>query len=124
MQPGARLDDFLALVIGAEYSSRIMKRIIPLATVLLVPLAASLHAADVPSAPKLGGAPVNIGSKTQLFVDQLLVRSSDGISYQVHAGNKHPANPLLKADQPWEGWRLGFYGNVLYDDALKKFRMW
>jgi len=97
----------------------------PFATpLLLASLAALLHAADAPLAPKFGGAPVDIGSKTQLFVDQLLVRSSEEVSFQLHPGQKHPANPLLKADQPWEGWRLGLYGNVLYDEALNKFRMW
>ncbi len=95
-----------------------------LIVLLLALLTDLLNAADGPSAPKLGSVPVHIGSKTQLFVDQLLVRSSERISFQLHSGQKHPANPLLKADQPWEGWRLGLYGNVLYDEALKKFRMW
>ena len=80
--------------------------------------------ATILAVPTVGSSPVNIGTKTQLFVDQLLVRSSENVSYKLHAGRKHPANPLLKADQAWEGWRLGFYGNVLYDEALKKFRMW
>ena len=103
---------FLHTSAGAVF----MKPALVLAFVLSSLIA--LSAADLPPSP------VNIGSKTQLFVDQLLVRSSERISYQLHAGHKHPANPLLKADQPWEGWRLGLYGNVLYDEALKKFRMW
>lgn len=69
-------------------------------------------------------ATINIGSKAQLFVDQMLVSSSEGITFQLHPGQKHPANPLLKADQPWEGWRICIYGNVLYDETLGKFRLW
>ena len=69
-------------------------------------------------------ATMNIGSKAQLFVDQMLVSSSEGITFQLHPGQKHPANPLLKADQPWEGWRICIYGNVLYDETLGKFRLW
>lgn len=92
-------------------------------TLLWLTAFTTLNAAD-PAAPKSNGSPVQIGSTTQLFVDQMLVRSSENISYCLHAARKHPANPLIKADQPWEGWRIGLYGNVLYDEALKKFRLW
>lgn len=84
---------------------------------------ATLNAAD-PVAPKSAVSPVQIGSTTQLFVDQLLVRSAENISYRLHEARKHPGNPLIKADQSWEGWRIGLYGNVLYDEERKIFRLW
>jgi hypothetical protein len=90
---------------------------------LIAPLAAA-EKTVVPAAAGFSGGPVGIGGRTQLFVDQMLVRSSLGVSFRLHPGAKHPANPLIRADQPWEGWRLGLYGNVIHDLELKKFRMW
>ena len=37
---------------------------------------------------------------------------------------KHPANPLVVADQPWEGWRIEIYGNVIFDREEQIFKMW
>jgi hypothetical protein len=68
--------------------------------------------------------PVEIGSAAQLFVERSLVHSAEGVGFTLHPAEKHPANPLLKADQPWEGWRLGLYGNVLYDEGERLFKMW
>ena len=69
-------------------------------------------------------SPFDIGNRAQLFIDQTLVAESDRISYTLHQAQKHPANPLIKADRPWEGWRLEIYGNVLYDEEEKIFKMW
>ena len=35
-----------------------------------------------------------------------------------------PSNPEVRADRPWEGWRLEIYGNVIYDEEEKIFKMW
>lgn len=86
--------------------------------------AAEKSAADGVRVIEPGGGAFHVGGKTQLFVDSLLVRSAEKVSFRLHPGRKHPANPLLKADQPWEGWRISLYGNVLYDAPLKKFRLW
>lgn len=64
------------------------------------------------------------GSRSQLFVDQLLVREARGIAFSLHPAQKHPQNPLLKADQPWEGWQVQLYGSVLYDADERLFKMW
>ena len=45
-------------------------------------------------------------------------------AFTQHQGTKHPQNPLLKADQPWEGWRVEIFGNVIYDEQEKLFKMW
>ncbi|HEY5314627.1 MAG TPA: hypothetical protein VIK18_18990, partial [Pirellulales bacterium] len=66
----------------------------------------------------------DVGDRTQLFIDQVLVRSAERISFSLHPGTKHPANPLLRADKPWEGWRLSIYGSVLYDPDEQLFKMW
>jgi hypothetical protein len=69
-------------------------------------------------------SPLDIGSKSQLVADRTWVQSSERISFTLHPAEKHPANPLVKADHPWESWRLEIYGNVLYDEEEKIFKMW
>jgi len=74
-----------------------------------------------------GQAPVSpfpVEDKAQLFVDQVLVREAQGIAFTLHPARKHPESPLVKADQPWEGWRLEIYGNVIFDAEEDLFKMW
>lgn len=85
------------------------------------PAAAAVDLHDL-AAPAAGV--YDAGSRAQLFVDRLLVREAEGVCFTQHPGTKHPQNPLLKADQPWEGWRLEIFGNVLYDEEERLFKMW
>lgn len=66
----------------------------------------------------------DVGNRSQLFIDRLLVRDAAGVSFTAHPARKHPANPLLRADRPWEGWQLALYGSVLYDPDERLFKMW
>ena len=74
--------------------------------------------------PLVQGGVYQAGSQAQLFVDQMVVRSTDKVTFRLHPARKHPANPLVRADQPWEGWGLSLYGNVIFDEAEKRFKMW
>ena len=68
---------------------------------------------------------LEVGTRSQLFIDQHLVYESSGISFTPHAARKHSANPLVRADQPWEGWYATiFAGTVLFDEEERKFKMW
>ena len=69
-------------------------------------------------------SPFNVEDKSQLFVDRVLVRDTERIAFTLHPARKHPENPVVKADRPWEGWRLEIYGNVIYDEQEKIFKMW
>ncbi|MEX1231758.1 MAG: GDSL-type esterase/lipase family protein [Planctomycetaceae bacterium] len=69
-------------------------------------------------------SPFNVGTASQLFVDRLLVRDSERIWFTQHKGNKHPANPVLKPEFPWEGWRCEIFGNVIFDEQEQIFKMW
>jgi hypothetical protein len=64
---------------------------------------ANRDSTEVPTGP---ASPFNVGNQTQLFVDQVLVRETRGVTFSHHPATKHPANPLIKADRPWEGWRI------------------
>jgi hypothetical protein len=66
----------------------------------------------------------DISGRAQLFIDQVLVRSTENIAFTLHPGTKHPANPLLVADRPWEGWRVSVYGSVIHDAEERLFKMW
>src|SRR3954466_10585099 len=68
---------------------------------------------------------LEVGTQSQLFIDSQAVYESQGITFTPHAARKHPGNPLVTADQPWEGWYVtAFAGTVLYDPEAKRFRMW
>jgi hypothetical protein len=68
--------------------------------------------------------PFDVGDRAQLFVDQFLVRDAEGVAFTLHPAKKHPGNPLMQADQPWEGGLIELYGSVLYDGEEKRFKMW
>ena len=72
----------------------------------------------------ISASPVNVGTDAQLFVDQVLVRSSTNVAFTLHPARKHPGNPLVVADRPWEGWRLEIFGSVIYDAEEKLYKMW
>ncbi|MCC6696215.1 MAG: hypothetical protein IT365_11350 [Candidatus Hydrogenedentes bacterium] len=69
-------------------------------------------------------SPFDVGSRSQLFVDQVLVRDAHNVAFTLHPARRHPENPILRADRPWEGWRLEIYGNVIYDQEEQLFKMW
>jgi len=69
-------------------------------------------------------SPFDVGNQAQLFVDRALVREAIGVAFTLHPARKHPANPVVKVDKPWEGWRLEIYGSVLFDEEAGLFKMW
>ena len=48
-------------------------------------------------------SPFKVGNRAQLFIDCVLVRETQNVSFTQHQGKKHPRNPLLVADRTWEG---------------------
>lgn len=65
-----------------------------------------------------------VADRSQPFVDRTMVRSTEHVSFTLHPARRHPANPVVRADRPWEGWRLEIYGTVLYDAEDRCFKMW
>ena len=66
----------------------------------------------------------NIGSRKELFVDEQLIAEQQDVELVLNPGEKHPANPLLRAEKPWEGWRIYLYGSVMFDGDAGLFKMW
>ncbi len=60
----------------------------------------------------------------QLLVDDYLVAAKDGVVRTYHVFEKHPANPLMKPDKPWEGNNIYLYGTILPNESGPGYRMW
>jgi len=60
----------------------------------------------------------------QLFVDDHLVAQRTGLTRILHPAEKHPANPVMSATEPWEDAYVYVYGRVMPAEAGAGFRMW
>ena len=90
------------------------KNIIQLIGVLLLPLGPLLPATE-PSSIK----PINLGTRHELFIDDYLVESVQGLTWRMHEPKK--AEVALQFDAPWEG------NNCHYVSVFKdgnKYRMY
>jgi hypothetical protein len=56
--------------------------------------------------------------------DDYLIAARQKVTRKYHAFEKHPANPLVKADKPWEGNNVYVYGTVLPNESGPGYRMW
>jgi hypothetical protein len=74
-----------------------------------------------------GVIPIDVGR--QLFVDDFLIAEST-LNRTFHLAKYHPANPILKPDQPWEiknpdhAAAMIFSDGVWYDPKDQLFKMW
>ena len=72
-------------------------------------------------------APIEIGSTRQLFLDDRIIDTTDGVVRQFHRPTRWEGNPVIQADQPWECGGGGVYlfgGTVMYDGEDGLFKMW
>ena len=73
---------------------------------------------------------VNLGSRKELLLDDVLIASSSNLSKFAPRSEKYIENPVLRADQRWEPFQgeKGAHGvgvpAVLYDEDEKIFKMW
>lgn len=68
-------------------------------------------------------APNVVGGQAQLFVDLQRVDALEDVVQEFHAAEKHPDNPVLRQEKPWESDR-GTWGSVSFDPREKIFKMW
>lgn len=73
---------------------------------------------------KLGSNPADLTGHWQLFVDDYLVERKVNVKRIYHPFTKHPNNPLLVADKPWEGRTSYLYGTVLPNETNDGYKMW
>jgi len=60
----------------------------------------------------------------QLFLDDFGIEHMEGLRRVVNQPRKHPNNPVLVGDHPWEARAVSVYGTAMYDARRKRFRMW
>lgn len=73
------------------------------------------------------GPPRSLGDLTgswHLALDSRVWDSRGAAQLRFHAFEKHTANPVLRATQPWEGRHPYVYGTVLPDEQGAGLRMW
>ncbi|MAG34856.1 MAG: hypothetical protein CL878_01180 [Dehalococcoidia bacterium] len=68
---------------------------------------------------------VEIGTRSQLFVDDYLVAASEGMATRLHPMTKH-SEAVLQAEEPWERPETGglWSPNALFDPSDGLFKMW
>ncbi len=66
---------------------------------------------------------LNIGTQRQLFIDNYIIQSLKNARKVLNPADKHPQNPVLRADRPWEGALTG-PTRVIYDEDEGIFKMW
>jgi hypothetical protein len=69
-------------------------------------------------------APFKVSDHAQLFLDDHVVAKSTNLKREVQRPVKHPENPLIVQDLPWEKRLIATYGTVFFDGQAGKFRCW
>lgn len=59
----------------------------------------------------------------RLFLDLHDITRLENLHRRLHQPQRHPQNPVLQGEHPWEK-LASLYGTVIYDDDLGLFRMW
>ena len=60
----------------------------------------------------------------QLFIDDFLIAVKENVRRTFHQPVKHPDNPILVPEHPWEGSQVLLFGSVIYDEDDGVFKMW
>jgi hypothetical protein len=60
----------------------------------------------------------------QLFLDDAGIERIEGLQRVIHQPRRHPNNPIVKGERPWERASASVYGTMLYDVDRKQFRLW
>src|SRR5438045_75567 len=65
-------------------------------------------------------------NQKQLFLDDHIIHELRGVKKVLNRVKKHPGNPILVPEHPWE-FKLHIFwdgASVLYDSERKAFRLW
>ena len=60
----------------------------------------------------------------QLFIDDYIIEELKGAEKILNQPKKHPKNPLMVPDQPWEKGGTSANGTAMYDRQEKIFKIW
>ncbi len=85
-------------------------------------MAAGALAADEPRAGAAARM-LRLGDQPLFFADDSVLSHHVRVTRTFHPGRTRP-QPVLQADQPWEGDRVYLYGTVYWDAPTQRFLMW
>ncbi|MDO8587513.1 MAG: hypothetical protein Q7T82_10790 [Armatimonadota bacterium] len=68
--------------------------------------------------------PYSIGNNHQLFLDDYLIAASEGVTRRVCPVVKHPANPVIRPEEPWEPSGYMTFGSIMYDKGEGIYKAW
>ncbi|MDP7637979.1 MAG: hypothetical protein QF577_10585, partial [Phycisphaerae bacterium] len=60
----------------------------------------------------------------QLFIDDYIIEKIEGAEKILNQPIKHPGNPILVKDKPWEVSHPNGYASVIYDKEEKIYKLW
>jgi hypothetical protein len=61
--------------------------------------------------------------RTELFLDNVLLEATPGVSRRLHPARKHPLNPVVRCDRWCDGGYMEPY-TTMYDEQERLFKMW
>ncbi len=87
--------------------------------------AEALPATSAASAPgdTAPPAPLTVGPHRVLFLDDHYIESTEHLSRCLVAPVKHPGNPVLRRDRPWEAARCELYGSCVWNPQARRLEM-
>ena len=109
----------------AQMINIILQMFFPIISCLLViPLGSCLQNNHTEDNPYSSSQAISISNAPQLFLDDSLIAKTSNLKRVIQRPKKHPANPIIVQDTPWEQRYLQMYGTVLYDEEINHFRAW
>ena len=97
----------------------------------LIPLQLCISCQQDPDPPHTPFVPaisreeiLTLSNHPQLFLDDYVIKSIKNLRQELAEPVKHPWNPLIVQEHPWESRYVQVYGTILYDTEMDRFRMW
>ena len=67
--------------------------------------------------------PLAIGTRRQLFLDDWVIERMQDLERRQCEPVRHPANPVLRRDKPWEAARCELYGSAIWDPEHQRLQL-
>ena len=65
----------------------------------------------------------DIGNRRQLFLDDWIVAETEHVQREQGEVLKHPGNPILRRDRPWDAGRADLYGSAVCDPEHQRIQL-
>ena len=64
-----------------------------------------------------------IGNRRQLFLDDWIIAETEHVQREQGEVVKHPGNPILRRDRPWDAGRADLYGSAVCDPEHQRIQL-